>query len=203
MSPLEVGWGIADLMDELGSLDQASRVVNLDPTTVRRFVSLTRLAPQVQPLVGWGTTRSTLSFSAAAELSRLSGQEQVEAAKAALENRMTKEELRQVVQLRSRTRAPITECVAQALRTRPEVQYIHVFLGSTGDDHAVQSFLAGLEQSERDELFREALEALIGTGATGRLTEYGFSVVTYRELGAKEAASIEGKLQSFLKERAA
>ena len=202
LSPVEAGLRIAELSDELGSITKAAKVIHLDVTTARRFAALTKVTPEIRPLIGWGASRDTLSFSSAAEIVGLSRAEQIETARAAIENRMTKEELRAAVQLRKRSGKSMSDCIAKALHMRPQVEFIHVFLGSTGDDPGVDGYLLTLTQNERDGILRDVFSSTLNCDASGRLTEKGFSAITVRELTAAEAHRLEAKVQAILKDRA-
>jgi len=108
-----------------------------DTTTLQKIVRLTGLPDEHASLVEWGTRRGSLSMSTAAELMRLGEPEMVrDAIKLAAEENLTKDEARQVVQIRQRSGKSLAECVQQALLTRPKVVRHELILGSLLTDNA-------------------------------------------------------------------
>src|SRR5688500_16600344 len=80
----------------------SAEATHLSSSMVGRFLRLTDLAPDIQHLVDWGQSGSTLSFSSAFELSRLRPEDHQAVAIAVLEHGLSSAEVRQLVQLRLR-----------------------------------------------------------------------------------------------------
>ncbi len=159
LSPVEV----AKLMDkalEAGEKRReiAARLLLEDSSIIGRFIRLLRLPPDVQQLIGWGSDPATLSFTAGSEIARLEDeQEQLALATAALENRFSKSEIMQVVQIRQRSGNSIKECMKAVLNQRPVIERRHVIVGSLQSERLKDS-LRQISQLERDNLLQSALD---------------------------------------------
>ena len=102
-----------------------------DSSTLRRIIRLNDLPEDLALLVEWGTKRGSLSMSTATELLRLSSPDLIrQAFIGAIEHEMTKDEARQIVQIRERATTPISDCITQALLTRPRIDRTELILGS-------------------------------------------------------------------------
>ena len=134
----------------------ASRLHFDGPTMVSRFVKLLSLAPSVQPLVGWGSDASTISFSSAFEIARLPEREQQVAAEAVLANQLGLSEVKQLLQIRQRSGKAIDEAVQAVIAQRPTIEVRHVIVGAiTIED--VRGKVTNISQEERNSLLRGAL----------------------------------------------
>ena len=134
----------------------ASRLHFDGPTMVSRFVKLLSLAPSVQPLVGWGSDASTISFSSAFEIARLPEREQQVAAEAVLANQLGLSEVKQLLQIRQRSGKAIDEAVQAVIAQRPTIEVRHVIVGAiTIED--VRGKVTNISQEERNSLLRRAL----------------------------------------------
>lgn len=167
LSPIEVGRALQDARDAGASLNDLAKALHLDGTSmVSRFLRLLTLSTEVQHLVDWGQTASTIAFTAASELSRLnSSHDQERVSQAALERQLTSPEVKQVVQICLRSQQPIEDCIAQVLRLRPRVERRHVFVGAVVGD-ALRARLSALPQVRRDEVLRRVVLARFPSIAT-------------------------------------
>jgi hypothetical protein len=173
LSPIEV----ADLLHRAKQAGASSAGLSdalhlQGPTMIGRFMSLNRLTPAVRIAVDWGASRITLGFVSAVEIARLPMDDQVAAAQAALAYRMTRTEMKELAQLRIRSRRPIEECITEIVGMRPRLEIVSVFLGQiTSED--LRSRLALMTQRQRDEVlqgvlgnampaFRDRLDARLG-----------------------------------------
>jgi hypothetical protein len=78
-------------------------------------------------------------MSTATELLRLSTPEETnEAIRKTIEYDLTKDEARQVVQIRFRAGLPVAECVERALSTRPRIERKELIIGKVLDTRAVR-----------------------------------------------------------------
>jgi hypothetical protein len=102
-----------------------------DTTTLLKIARLNTLPPDTAPLVEWGTAPGSISMSTAAELMRLPDTESAGAAiKAAVQNRFTKEEARQLVQISERSGETVDGCIKRVLLTRPRVERSELIIGT-------------------------------------------------------------------------
>lgn len=181
---------------------ECSGKVGLDASGVGRFLRLVDLPPEVQDWVDWGAGKDFIGFSSAVELGRLSNhEEQRFVAQAILSERLTSKEVRQVVQLRERSRQPIRDCVREIVGMRPVVEKRYVFMGAVVDDDVV-AVLSELPQTERDALLACGIEALSLQGASGRLGPRLFTLVGGAEFGEAMAQvgkeHVEGLVRDYL-----
>lgn len=159
LTPVEVGEALKRTLDAGSTLEELTEILNLGgPTMIRRFIRLTSLPPQVQPLIGWGSDLSTLSFTVGAELAGLDAtHDQVVVAKAALENRLSKSEVIQVIQIRRRSGQSIEDSIEAVLRLRPVVERRFVVIGELLSDE-LKERLRRIPQLERNSLLRDTLK---------------------------------------------
>jgi hypothetical protein len=144
---------------------------------ISRYIRLLGLSPEVQRLVDWGTSGSTIGFTAASELARLTNPtEQVQVCEAALQNRLKSSDVKQIVQLRLRS-MPLVECIENVLRQKPQIQRVNVFVGAVTSTE-VASRLRGLTQEQRDDVLVEVLKERFPDlmNVTGRLGTQRFTV---------------------------
>ena len=170
LTPIEVANALQTSLDAGGNLEQLATGLQLEGTTVLNdFLRLRRLAPEVQHLVDWGkATGTTIGFKAASKLAQLpDAADQVRISTAALQNRFSKAEIEQVVQLRRRSKRPVEECIGEVVGMRPQVQLLTVFVGAVAAPH-VREWLATLSQSERDRHLQEVItRSFVGIGKFG------------------------------------
>lgn len=125
-------------------------------TMIGRLSKMETLDPTVAAMVDWGDSGATLSFSSAVDLARISPGDQLRVAMAALESRMTRFEVKEVVQLIERSGQDAMTCVEEVVQSRPRLDTINVTLGEIVDAKVVDR-LSILPQSERDEMLKKSL----------------------------------------------
>jgi hypothetical protein len=206
--PVEVGQAIQASLDAGSPMDEIAQWLHLDDTSVLSdFVRLLQLASELRHLVAWGRADLTIGFKAASEIARLSGAaEQIELCQAAVEHKLGSAEVRQVVQLRRRSKKTIKACVQEVLGMRPRVQRVHILLGAVTSPK-VRNRLATLDQTVRDELLRSAIQSRFPalTKFSCRLGTDGFTVggsqevaVAWSEAGNEFEAAINDALAGTL-----
>jgi hypothetical protein len=148
------------------------------PTMIGRFKRLLNLPPNLRHLVDWGSSSSTISFTAASEVARLHPGEQEAVLNSVLENGLSKNEVMQIVQIRNRSGKDISECINDVLKLRPTVVRRHVFVGALTSE-ALLSKLSDLTQVDRNKILSDSLKGRIPSGVkwSGRLGKGQFSVV--------------------------
>lgn len=187
LSPVEVGEAVQASLNAGSSLHEVAEALHLEDTSVlTKFVRLLQLTPEVRHLVDWGRSDSTIGFTAASEVARIQDpQDQVRLCHACLEHQLGSAEMKQVVQLRKRSRKLIEECVKEVLRLRPRIQRVHVFLGAVTSP-ALRGCLATLTQAQRDGLLQGAIRRRFGEmGEFGcRLGTDGFTITGGEKVAA-------------------
>jgi hypothetical protein len=188
LSPVEVGEAIQASLDAGSSLQEIAGTLLLEDTSVlTKFIRLLRLAPEVQHLVDWGRSDSTVGFTVASEIARLPDPlEQIQLCEVGLRHQLGSAEMKQVMQLRRRSKKPIEACVKEILRLRPRIQRIHVFLGAITSPE-ICAGLAKLSQMQRNDMLRSLVKVkfppLANFGC--RLGPNGFTVT-----GGEDVATV-------------
>lgn len=181
-SPAEVAQLLQKAIDGGETRKRCADFLQLGTTQVSQFLRLLQLAPEIQHLADWGgTADSAISFSSLAQLAPLKPADQVRAAKAILEHRLTWKEVVQLTQIADRSRKSIEECIHAVVKLRPEVETKHLFIGSVNSEY-LKTSLAVLAQHKRDELMQRVLRRLLGAtaDASGRLGAKNFTIVSDR-----------------------
>lgn len=157
LSPIEVAEAMEAGINAGTSVQQlASALLLEDSTMITRFRRLLRLTSAIKHLVGWGG-KSSLFVETASAIARLQSQEEQEiVAKAVLEYRLSKKEVYQVVQIQERSGKPITECIEDVLRMRPQIEKRHILIGAIISPN-VREVLIQMKQQERDQFLKNTL----------------------------------------------
>lgn len=157
LSPIEVAEAMEEAINAGTSVQQlASALLLEDPTMITRFRRLLKLTSATKHLVGWGG-KSCLSVETASAIARLQPQEEQEiAAKAVLEYRLSKKEVYQVVQIQERSGKPVSECIENVLRMRPQIEKRHILIGAIISPK-VRKFLIQMKQQERNQFLKNAV----------------------------------------------
>jgi len=152
LSPIEVAVSLEKAISAGSTIKEISEEITLGPTMVARFLRLLNLAPEIQHHVRWGD-RSHISFSVASEIARLSTLgDQEFLGNATLKHQLSKSEIIQTIQTRSKFGRPIEQCVDEVLQMRPRVIKRYLFIGAIKSPE-LQKRLSEMSQKERDILF--------------------------------------------------
>ena len=186
LSPTEVARLFRRAMDQGASAAICAETVGLrDSTMVRRFLRLLELSPDQQELVGWGSTETSVSFTAAAEIARLPAEAREYLMREALSTGLKSSELKAVVQRLQRSDRTPEQAVEEALRMRPRVERRHVFVGRFDDRQRPSSLLERAEK-ERDRSFGDLVVRAYGAAPLAtRLTHSGFVITADDELASR------------------
>lgn len=197
LSPIEVAEGFNLAKKNGMSNNQLADMVDLrDVTMIQRFLRLLDLSLKIRHLVDWGQSKSSISFSAASELSRFPINEQEIIVNTVLELSLTKSEMIQIMQIRKRSGKEIEKCVEETLKMRPQIVRKYVFVGSVIDEELLH-LLKSVKQKGRDELLVRTLNKILtsGTEWSGRLGLNLFSLVG-DEIFAKQLKNLEPDYES-------
>ena len=205
LSPLEVAQFFGRMTTHGASLKDCADLVQFEGTTmVSRFLRLLELEPDIQHLVDWGQSGSTVAFTAATELSKLDRSEQRPAVREILENGLKSQEVKQLVQLRRRSGKSLDVCAEEIVRLRPQIERRHVIIGAVTDPE-VKSALESVLQTERDRYLLEVIRSVFGlrSGFACRLGVDRFTVTADEITGDRILAheEFEQEINSGLKER--
>lgn len=203
LSPVEVARLLKREFDAGASLAEIAEAVQFDGTTmIGRFLALLDLSPEIQHLVDFGSGVDSLGFTSAFEMSRVPKDDHQELATAILSNQLSSAEVRQVRQLRLRSKRPISECIDEVVRMRPQVHVRQVFIGAILDERT-RLRLRAKSQLERNELLKGALAdrfAALRIGS-GRLGADRFTLVGGRELSEAMHGTLERDLNDEIATR--
>ena len=184
LSPLEVARLLRKALDAGTTIVQCVEELAIGPTQIRAFLKLLDLTPEIQHLADWkGKKAATISFTSLAQLARLHHTDQREVAEAILRHRMTSSEVIQLVQIMQRSGRSASDCIADALRLRPEVETRHLFVGSITSDTTKEN-VGTLHQGRRDYLIAQVLGEITNGDyeASGRLGPRDFVILSNHDL---------------------
>ena len=204
LSPIEVATLFAKVLSAGGSLSEGAKAASLEGTTqVSRFLRLLKLPESIWHLVGWGSVAGTIGFSSGAEIARLESDAEEEAlVNGVLTNRLSGSEVRQVVQLRKRSKRPLEDCLNEVVGMRPRIEKRYVYVGAVTND-ALKKSLPAMTQAQRDQLLAKAVGAVLGAKglALTRLGTDRFTLVGSAEFGeamARQKESLEQEINDSL-----
>ena len=204
LSPVEVASVFAKVMSTGGSLSDCARAASLEGTTiVSRFLRLLKLPASVWHLVGWGSVAGMVGFSSGAEIARLDDDTAEEAlVNGVLTNRLSGSEVRQVVQLRKRSKRPLQDCLNEVVGLRPRIEKRYVYVGAV-TEAALKISLAAMTQLERDQLLGTVVGTVLGAKgvALTRLGTNRFTLVGAADFGEamnRKKESLEQEINDAL-----
>ena len=204
LSPVEVGTLLQKARLEGVSLDECAKAIQLDGTGhIGRFIRILDLPEDVRHLIDWGVGKDFIGFTAAVELTKLNDtSDQRTLAKAILSENINSKEVRQITQLRKRSRRSIECCVKEIIGMRPKIDKRYVFVGSVASENV--DVLGKLTQNARDAILASGIGILGLRAVTGRLGSRFFTLVgnedfdtSMHEIGKE---NIEARLRSHISE---
>lgn len=178
LSPMEVAELLNKAVDSGTTIKELSGEIMLDSTMIDRFLRLLNLSPEVQLLVG-RRGKSKMSFSTASEIARIKTiDEQNFLGRATLENNLSKKEVIQIIETRTKFGRPISDCVEEIIKMRPQIIRRHLFIGGVRGSE-VRGHLANMTQRERDILFGKVIKSVLPgvPSCDGQLGKSRFSLV--------------------------
>ena len=202
LSPIEVGLLLQKARSEGISLEECAREIQFDGTGhIGRFLRILNLPEDIRHLIDWGSGKTFVGFSSAVELTRLKDtSDQRDVAEAVLSDGLTSKEVRQIVQLRDRSKRTIEACLQEVLNMRPMVERRYIFIGSAAPENV--EALAKLMQTERDAILDSGIKTLDLESATGRLGSRFFTLVGGERfntsMGAIGRENLEDRLRSHI-----
>ena len=204
LSPVEVGMLLRRAREAGASLQDCARALN-GTSHLGRFLRILNLAPDLLHLIGWGGgSRDSIGFSAAVELAQIfDADDQRAVATAILEDGLQSREIRQVAQIRSRSKRPIRACLKEVLGMRPSIERRYVFIGAVGNK-TLEAALGKLSQAQRNAVLQSGINTLGLSGTSGRLGERLFTLVGDEEFNVALSRigkeNIEVQLRTLIEE---
>ena len=175
LAPMEVAALVARAIAAGTDRRELARALGLrDTSMVDRFYRVHSLPLGVQDLVGWGRSRSDLSLSVAAEIASAPSEMREGLAAAAHAHRMSKEDVRGVVQRIRRGNETLKDAVESIVGMRPTTVRRYVLLGAIREP-ALRRVLAELDRDDRRDLMADAMSD-VGIDAEGTLRASGFTL---------------------------
>ena len=186
LSPVEVANLFAKVIARGGSLSDCARAARLEGTMmVAHFLRLLKLPESVRHLVDWGRRSGTIGFSIGAELARLDDEvEEEEVVRGVLTYRLSVSEVRQIVQLRGRSKRSVEACLSEVVGMRPRVVKRYVYVGAV-TNAALKTSLEFMSQGQRDALLASAIKSVLAVKdlAVTRLGPGRFTLVGGADFG--------------------
>lgn len=204
LSPVEVGILLRRAREAGASLQDCAHALN-GTSHLGRFLRILNLAPDLLHLVDWGAgSRDSIGFSAAVELTQVcTAEDQRTVARAILEDGLQSREVRQVAQLKKRSKRPIRACLEEVIGMRPSVEKRYVFIGAVGDE-TLEATLGKLSQAQRDAVLHSSIDTLGLSGVSGRLGDRLFTLVGNEQFNTALSKigkqSIEVQLRTLIAE---
>jgi hypothetical protein len=201
---VEVASLFAKILEGGGTLTDCANASNLEGTTwVSRFLRLRSLPDSIRHLVDWGGNPGSVTFSSATEIARLDSEtDQETLAHGVLQHRLSGGEVRQIVQLRKRSKRALKDCLDEVVGMRPRIEKRYVYVGAVTDD-IVKTKLGELTQKERDGILRDVAEHVIGLAGIGlaKLGTGRFTLVGDAKFGdrmTKKKETLEQEINAAL-----
>ncbi|MCY4197240.1 MAG: hypothetical protein OXD33_10045 [Rhodobacteraceae bacterium] len=198
LSPLEVSNYIQAARRDGASLQDCAEALQLSVSQIERFLRILRLDESEQHCVDWGSGDDFIGFSTAVEMARLkeAGDQQA-VAQAVLSERLTSKEVREIVQLRTRSERPIQTCIDEIVGMRPIIERRYVFIGSNPPDAC--DHLNTISQQARDKILSMGIANLGLGNAKGRLGPKHFTLVGDEEFNSAMTRIGKGKIEPLLR----
>ena len=199
LTPIEVAEGIAVLRDHKMSTKNIRELLMLEnDSMILKFERLLELSLEIQHLIDWGQSSSTIAFTSASEIAKLKDfQDQKLIADIIIKEKLTKTEVIQIIQAKKRSNKPLSTCIDEVIKLRPQIDRKFVYLGAIINKDLL-SILLQKTQLERDRLLEGALTKIIPQTVQweGRLGKDRFTLV-----GAEDFAAQIQKLTPGFEER--
>lgn len=202
LSPIEVAELFNIAIQEGKTKTQIAEMVLLkDVSMISRFLRLIKLSPKITHLIDWGTTTdSSISFSTAAELLKISIEDQEYIANASLENSLTKNEVIQIIQIRKRSNKDIQTCINEMLNSRPQIVRKYLYIGVILDNN-ISAYLEKSTQRMRDTILKKIMDQLLDNAEwSGHLGNKRFSLVGDKQL-SQELQKLEPDFEQFINKK--
>lgn len=196
LSPLEVGELCAKAVANGATVKEITATLQMTDTgMVSKFLRLRELVPDIRHLVSWGYTGDgAIGFSVAAQLARMSADDQQLAADAVLKYRITRDEMTSVIQLLDRSGQSLKGCIERVVRRRPVVRLRQVILGAVASDRICKK-LASRSQLERDALLSTIISSLFpdATNFAAKLGTERFAIIGGKSIA--ETVAVDKNLE--------
>lgn len=162
LTPLEVSELLTRAKAAGATIAQLAAAVGIASTDIiRKFLALSSLADPIKPLVAWGGSKGLIAFANAAEIAPLPAPQQVLAAEAIVEHRLSNAEVEELMQVWRRSgQQPIEEAIEKTLLRRPQIDRRYVYLGELTEPAAAR--LGVLPVAARDELLLQGATEAFG-----------------------------------------
>lgn len=138
LSPVEVATLLSETIkkgEKYGVLKEeiAKELQLRDTSMMYKFLSLLKIPKEFYQLIVWGNKKNKISFSSAFYTSHLSDKEMTYFLESILSYDLTKNEARQVSELKRRSNFDIKKCIDEVLLGRPIIREQTMFIGLIKD----------------------------------------------------------------------
>lgn len=206
LTPVEVAEGIKVLRDNRMTTKNIRELLMLEnDSMILRFERLLELSPDIRYLIDWGQSSSSIAFTSASEIAKLKDfEEQKLLADVIIKERLSKAEVVQIIQTKKRSKKPLSTCIDEAIKLRPQIDRKYVYLGAITDEDLL-ILLSQMTQLERDRLLERSFTDIIPQTVQweGRLGTDRFTLVGPEDFAdhiQKMTPSFEERINSLLRE---
>ena len=184
LSPVEVANLIQKSVHAGMSRTDCATALGVQADQISRFLRLLQLHPEVRCLASWGNSDlGKVPFTTLTYLTPLTWEDQMHVTSAIIQHRITKEEVKQIIQIFRRSNASPSESVRRVLKMRSRVEDKYIFFGMIHSDDCRQ-YLSKLSSRQRIAAMENIIAEIIPHPhmATGRLYPSTFSIVSEKNL---------------------
>lgn len=194
LSPVEVTGLIRRMMDEGMSVREISERVSVTADTINQFLSLSKIPPEYQNAIVWGTsTDCGVSFSTAAKVARLAEQDDMRLLLgASMEHKFTKNEIENIVALRRTSRSlDMAGCIEQVKSIRVRVEPKHMYVITASRETISKLEAAASRDKDAAALLRASVSERLGHDNVLAVVIRGLRVVlSLNKEGAKRLTAL-------------
>ena len=194
LSPIEVTKLIKRMMDEGMPMPEISERMSVTTNTITRFLNLSKIPPEYQNAIVWGTsTDCGVSFSAATKIARLADPADVRMLLgASMEHRFTKNEIDDIVALaRSSRSLDMAGCIEKVKSIRVRVEPKHMYVIAVSRETMSRLEASASRNADPAHVLRQAVSDRLGSDNVLTVVIRGLRVVlSLNKEGAKRLVAL-------------
>lgn len=194
LSPIEVTGLIQRMMGEGMSMQEVSERVSVKPDMLKQFLSLSKIPPEYQNAIVWGTsTDCGVSFSTATKIVRLEKQEDMKILLgASMEHKFTKNEIENIVSLRRTSHSlDMVDCIETVKSIRVRVEPKHMYVITVSRETMSKLAASASRHADASDFLRVAVSDRLGSNNVLAVVVRGLRVVlSLNQEGAKRLTAL-------------
>lgn len=194
LSPIEVTELIKRMVGEGMSIQEISERVSVKTDTIKQFLSLSKIPPEYQNTIVWGTsTDCGVSFSTATKIVRLAEPEDMKMLLgASMEHKFTKNEIENIVALRRASHSlDMADCIEKVKSIRVRVEPKHMYVIAVSRETMSQIEASASSSTDPARMLRQAVSECLGSDNVLAVVIRGLRVVlSLNEKGAERLTAL-------------